>query len=175
MGWVYIGGHVSGGHYNPIVSLAVALRGKLAMHELPYYMIAQILGGFIAYALTFFIHGSIMIPKPGMGVNLLHAGIVEVLLAFVLTLIVLVVATSEKYKNNTVYGFAIGFIIPALAILGGPISGGLFNPAIAIGSSLFGALKGMHVEFSHLLMYVVGACIGGCLAAWFFKNFVQEK
>lgn len=174
MAWVYIGGYVSGGHYNPMVSLATALRGRLNWQELPSYMIAQILGGFAAFVITSFLHGHVTMPAPGPGVTLFQAFFVEVLLAFVLALVVLVTATAEKFKESTIFGLAIGFTIPALSALGGPISGGLFNPAIALGATLFGILKRMHIDYVHVAMYVGGAFLGGFLAAYAFNYFFIE-
>lgn len=175
MAWLYIGGYISGGHFNPMVSLAVAIRGNLNWKDFPSYVIAQIAGGFLAYAMTYFIYGKISVPAPGSQVTLLQAFIVEILLAFVLALVVLVTATSDKFKNSQIFGFAIGLTIPALAAIGGPISGGLFNPAIALGSSLFALTKGLPIAWPALLMYVIGALIGGYLAAQAFKYFFQER
>ncbi len=172
MAWVYIGGFISGGHYNPAVTLAVALRdNRLPFETAVRYMIAQIIGGFLAYAFVFYLKGSYVIPTPGSGINLLQAGIVEILLAFVLCLVVLTVATTERYKGASIFGFAIGFTIPALAAFGGPISGGLFNPAIAIGSHLFAAFQGTAVVWEQLGMYVIGAFLGGALAAYAYDYF----
>ena len=98
MAWVYIGGYISGAHYNPMVSLAIALRGRLSWHMFGKYVIAQILGGFTAYVVAGLM-GNVIIPAPGVHVTFLHAFIIEVLLAFVLALIVLVVATSSKFKT----------------------------------------------------------------------------
>lgn len=174
MAWVYIGGFVSGGHYNPMVSFAVALRGNLSWHDAPRYMLAQIAGGFVAFALTTFLTGNVMVPAPAAKYTLMQAGLVEVLLAFVLALVVLTVATSEKFRTSHVFGFAIGFTVPALAALGTPISGGLFNPAIAIGAPLWGMIKGMPIVWPHVGMYVIGAFLGGFLAAHAFRYFTSK-
>lgn len=174
MAWVYIGGFISGAHYNPAVSLAVTLRGKLSWIEAARYMAAQIAGGFSAFAMTAFLNGKVIMPAPGAAFTLQQALIVEVLLAFILAYVVLTVATSESFKNSQIFGFAIGFTIPALAILGSPISGGLFNPAIAIGANLFGALKGMPIVLPHVIMYVGGAFLGGYLAAYAFRHFTVK-
>jgi aquaporin Z len=174
MAWLYIGGFVSGAHYNPLVSLAVALRGRMNWNLVPHYMIAQILGGLAAYATAFLLLGKVIIPAPAAGVSLGEAFVVEVLLSFVLASVILNVATAHTYEGNDIFGFAIGFTIPALAAFGGPISGGLFNPAISIGSMAFAALKGMPISYEHLAMYVGGALLGGALAAYFFKYFHPE-
>ncbi|MCL4361810.1 aquaporin [Candidatus Dependentiae bacterium] len=169
MAWTYIGGFVSGAHYNPAVSLAVGIRSGHEWIHIAYYTLAQVLGGIIAYATTYYLHGSIHIPAPAVG--LVQAFIVEILLAFVFTLVVLTVSTAEVFKNNYVFGFAIGFTIPALVYLGTPISGGLFNPAIALGANLLGVIRGMPVMWSEVGMYVGGALIGGALAAYAFDYF----
>ena len=170
MVWIYIGSSVSGAHYNPAVTLGVALTTRRAWNEVWLYMIAQVLGGIVAFATAFYLRGTMMVPAPAVG--WLPAFIVEVLLAFVFVSIVLHVTIAKKFRASNVYGFVIGFSIPALALLGSPISGGLFNPAIALGASLFGAFKGVPIVWQHLVLYVGGALLGGYLAAIAFKYFL---
>lgn len=170
MAWLYIGAPISGGHFNPMVTLAVALRDRLPWHKVPYYMLAQIAGGFLAFAAAYYFRGLIVFPAPAAGVSLFKAFIVEILLSFVFALVVLFVATSERYRGNNIFGFAIAFTIPALAAIGASTSGGLFNPAISIGSALFHLVSRTHaVIWENLAMYVIGAFIGGALAACAFK------
>lgn len=169
MAWIYIGGYISGGHYNPTVSLAMALRGRLSWEKFGYYAAAQIVGGFLAFATTTLLFNQIVIPQPGQGITLHQAFAVEVLLSFVFALVVLVVATSKRFNQSHIFGFAIGFTVPALAALGGPISGGLFNPAISLGASLFGAIKGVSIVWKTLAMYVGGSLLGGFFAASLYK------
>lgn len=173
MAWIYIGMYVSGGHYNPLVSLAVKLTGRLSWHEMVYYWAAQILGGIAAYTVASAVLNRLSLPHPDA--ELLPAFIFEVLLAFVFGLVVLVVATSNKYKDSSIFGFAIGFTLFALSAVGGPISGGLFNPAIALGGHLTGLFKGMPIVWPIVLMYVGGALLGGFLAAHAYRYFIVEK
>ena len=175
MAWVYIGGYISGGHYNPAVSLGTLLIGRLRQNEFFRYLGAQVLGGFAAYAVAYYLRGSVAIPEPS--VAMLPAFIVEVLLAFVFVLLVLVVTHAERFKGSHIFGFAIGFAVPALVLAGSPLSGGLFNPAIALGSNLFGIIKGAHIVWADILMYVGGAFFGGFLAAWVYKylGFDEKK
>ena len=175
MAWTYIGGYVSGGHYNPAVSLGVAVIGRLHRKELLSYWAAQILGGIVAYAFASYLRVRIAIPQPGDGYSFGQALLVELLLAFVFVSIVLAVTKAQAFKNSHVFGFAIGFTVPALAVLGSPISGGLFNPAIALGANLFGLAKGTHVIWADVLLYVGGALAGGYLAARAFKYFVLDE
>ena len=137
-----------------------------------YYWAAQVAGGVAAYALTWFQFDRIIIPQPNA--SLLSALTFELLLAFVFAMVVLTVATSAKYKESHVFGFAIGFSVLALGILGSPISGGLFNPAIALGANIVGLFKGMEIMWKSIAMYVGGALGGGALAAYTFRYFGEK-
>jgi aquaporin Z len=173
MAWVYIAGYVSGAHFNPMVTLAVALRSRSTSIHIAWYMAAQTIGVFLACAAAMFLGSEIVIPAPA--VPLAQAFFVEALLAFVLAFVVLVVATSDKFKTSHVFGFAIGFTIPALIALGATTSGGLFNPAIALGVNIFGLLNGTTIVWQDLGMYLAGAFAGGALAAVAFNFFFEEK
>jgi aquaporin Z len=164
---VYMGGHVSGAHYNPAVSLAAMLRGALPQSELLPYWIAQLLGGIVAALLgNAMIAGSVPI-APGVGVNLFSAVLVEFLFTFALALTVLNVATAKGTAANSFYGIAIGFVVVAGAIAGGGISGGAFNPAVGIGLSVGALVAGTGGGWWWL--YILIPLLGGALAALVFK------
>ena len=164
---VFMGGHISGAHYNPAVSLAAYLRGALPGKELFPYMVFQILGGIVASILGNFIaDGSVPI-APGDNVSLTAAILVEFLFTFALALTVLNVATARGTKNNSFYGLAIGFMVMCGAFAGGGISGGAFNPAVGIGLSFGAFLDGSGGIWFPL--YVIPPIIGGMLAAYVFK------
>jgi aquaporin Z len=169
MAWVYIGYHISGGHYNPAVTLAVGLHGKWQWASILRYWAAQVVGGFLAFATAFYLSGHITMPQPSAPFG--KAFLVEILLAFVFAFVVLVVGVSDRFKNSTIYGFAIGFTIPALATLGSPISGGLFNPAIPLGAHIFGLTKKMPLDGTNLFLYVAGALLGAALAVHAYNYF----
>ena len=164
---VYMGGHVSGGHYNPAVSLAVLLRGKLQARDVVPYMAAQILGAFAAAAVVYLVAGRTFAPTPGENVSVLGALAVEVLYTTALCLVVLHSATAPQTTGNSFYGLAIGFTVMAGAYAGGPISGGAFNPAVGIGPIVFSALAGGSA--ANLWLYLVGPFIGGGLAATLYR------
>ena len=165
---VYMGGHVSGGHYNPAVTLAVVLRGKLHARDTVPYMVAQILGALSAAAVVYVVLGRTFAPAPGDGASTLGALLIEILYTTALCLVVLHSATAPQTTGNSFYGLAIGFTVTAGAFAGGPISGGAFNPAVGTGPILVAALLGGG-SVANLWLYLVGPFIGGALAAILYR------
>lgn len=169
---VYMGGHVSGAHYNPAVTLAVTLRGKLDAKQVLPYMISQVAGAVVAAWVSWLVTGATFAPAPASTSSAMGALLVEALFTFALALVVLNVATSTKTAGNSYYGLAIGFTVTVGALAGGPISGGAFNPAVGIGPTIVQAMSGGG-SFQHLWLYIVGPFLGGLLAAGVFR--VQES
>jgi len=169
---VYMGGHISGAHYNPAISLGMLLRGKLASRDFVPYVVAQILGSIAASAMVFLIVGKTFAPTPTADVSALSALLIEILFSLALVLVVLNVATHEGTAGNSHYGLAIGFTVLAGVLAGGKVSGGAFNPAVGIGPTLINATLGTG-SFDNLWLYIVGPLTGGVLAAVVFG--VQEK
>jgi aquaporin Z len=169
---VYMGGHVSGAHYNPAVTLAIALRKKMPMADIGPYIAAQVVGAIVAALAIRAIAGKSLPFAPGEGVDALSALLVEVLFTFLLALVVLNVAVSDRTKGNSYYGAAIGFTVAAAATAGGGISGGAFNPAVGLGPTIVHALAGGG-SWSHLWLYIVGPLAGGATAAAVFG--LQER
>ncbi len=169
---VYMGGHVSGAHYNPAVTLAVLVRGKIDATEVAPYWLSQIAGAVAAGAAVYAIVGETFAPAPAPEASALAVLLAETLVTFALSLVVLNVATSEKTKGNSYYGLAIGFTVLAGAIVAGPVSGGAFNPAVGIGPALVHALIGGG-SLSHVWYYLVGPFAGAVAAAAVFR--VQES
>ena len=159
---VFAGGHVSGGHYNPAVTLAVWLRGRCAIGEVPMYMISQVLGAIAAsyLALEFKDHPTVSAMSPNIG----HALIAEFVGTFALAYVVLNVATAKGTANNSFYGLAIGFTVVAMAFALGGISGGAFNPAVAVGITVMGLAKA-----ANIWIYLVGNFAAAAAAAYVFK------
>jgi len=138
---VFMGGHISGGHYNPAVSLAAFLRGALSGSDLLPYIIFQIIGATLGAILGNIIaDGSVPI-APGPDTPIFSAILVEFLFTFALALTVLNVATAQGTTGNSFYGLAIGFTVMCGAFAGGGISGGAFNPAVGIALSLGCVIK----------------------------------
>ena len=166
---VYMGGHVSGGHYNPAVSLAVWLRGKLDARDIVPYMTMQVLGAVAAAAVVYAVLGRTFAPAPGESVSAVGALLVEVLYTTALCLVVLHSATAPQTTGNSFYGLAIGFTVAAGAFAGGAISGGAFNPAVGIGPILVSAIFGSSGALGHLWLYLLGPFLGGFLAAAVYR------
>jgi aquaporin Z len=158
---VFAGGHISGAHYNPAVSLAVFMRGKLPARELGLYWAAQLAGAAVAAFAARYIAGSPATPafEPAIGPALLA----EVLFTFALAWVVLNTATSRDTEGNSFYGLAIGFTVAVGAFAVGAVSGGVFNPAVALGVSIMGL-----VSWSAIWIYLVSNFAGGALAALVF-------
>jgi len=165
---VYMGGHISGGHYNGAVSLAVFLRGKIDARTFVAYLISQFLGAIAAALVVYLVTSKTYPLAPGAGVSPMAALIVETLYTFALCIVVLNVATSPDTEGNSYYGLAIGFTIVVAAISGGAISGGAFNPDVGTGPIVVDAiLKGG--SLANVWLYLVGPFLGGALAAWVYR------
>jgi len=165
---VYMGGHISGGHYNPAVTLAVVMRGKLKSSEAIPYWVSQLLGAFLASAVVYVATGKTFAPAPSGGATGFQALLVEFLYTFALALVVLNVATTKQTAGNSFYGLAIGFTLTIGVAAGGPISGGAFNPAVGTGPILMSAMAGGG-GLGNLWLYLVGPLAGGAVAATVFK------
>src|SRR5215813_14458469 len=165
---VYMGGHISGAHYNPAVSLGLVLRGSFAASEYGAYVVAQLLGAIVASLAVWLVTGRTFVPAPAMGASIVAALLVEILYTTALVLVVMNVATAPATAGNSFYGLAIGFTVAAGAFAVGPISGGAFNPAVGIGPAIVHALIS-HGPIGHVWLYIVGPGIGAALAAAIFK------
>ena len=165
---VYMGGHISGGHYNPAVTLAVAMRGKLPMKQVVPYWISQLVGAILAALAAYVIMNRTFAPAPGPGVTPIEALSVEFLYTFALCIVVLQTATSSKTQGNSYYGLAIGFTVVVAAFAGGGISGGAFNPAVGTGPTIVYTILG-HGTMRDLWIYLVGPLLGGAAAATVFR------
>ena len=159
---IFAGGYISGGHYNPAVTLAVFLRGRCPAIDVPGYMIAQVLGAAAAAAIVLFMKGNP--PVVAMQPDVARALIAEFLYTFALCYVVLNVATSKGTSGNSFYGLAIGFTVLAGAYSVGAVSGGAFNPAVAVGITIMGLS-----QLANIWIYLVANFVGGAAAAITFR------
>lgn len=171
---VYMGGHLSGAHYNPAVTLAVFLAGKMPSRDVVPYMLMQIAGAIVAAVFAVGLTGSPFSPAPAPGVSAFAAVAVEFLFTLALALVMLNVAASPDTEGNSYFGLAIGATLGVGVIAGGPISGAAFNPAVAIGPSLVSAVMGAGLA-GHIWIYLVGPFLGGMAAAAIFRSTERSR
>jgi aquaporin Z len=165
---VYMGGHISGGHYNPAVSLAVLMRGKMDGKDFIPYVVAQVVGAFLAAGVVYMTQDQTFAPAPGAGAGTFAVLLLEFLFTFALCLVVLNTATAKNTEGNSFYGLAIGFTVMVGAFSAGPITGGAFNPAVGTGPILLQTIAG-NGGLGDLWLYLVGPFLGGAVAAVVFK------
>jgi aquaporin Z len=158
---VFATGHISGGHLNPAVTLAVFLRGKCPAKDVIPYWIAQVVAAVAAAFAAMFLWGKNGTPM--VITNVPVAFVAEFLFTFALAFVVLNVATAKGTVNNSFYGLAIGMTVMVGAFSVGAISGGAFNPAVAVG---VGVMK--LVSMSQIWIHIVADLAGGAVAAFIF-------
>lgn len=170
---IYIGGHISGGHFNPAVSFGVFLQKKLSGKEFGMYVLAQLVGGVLACLLVPFFTGRALVVAPQSSVSMLVPFAAEVIFTFVLVFTVLNVALPKAVAGNQYYGLAIGLSVLVGALSVGTISGGAFNPAVGL-SPLLADIATLGENGSKLLLYSVAPLLGGALASLVY-TLVHEK
>lgn len=167
---VYMGAHVSGAHYNPVVSAALARAGKLERKEAGRYAAAQVAGALLAGLAARSLTGMAFVPRPGDGVSMPTALLAEALFAFGLVLVVLNVAADRRTEGNQYFGLAIGFMVMVAGFAAGDISGGVLNPAVAAGTSIASLLTGgSSGGLGNMFLYWVGPGFGALLALRVFR------
>ena len=159
---VFAGGHISGGYFNPAVTLGVFIRGKLKAADVVPYIVAQLLAAAAAAAAVQFLRAGVAVTPmvPNVGPALLA----EFLFTFALVYVVLNSATAEGTSGNSFYGLAIGMTVMTGAFAVGDISGGAFNPAVAVGISILGLSS-----WSNIWIFLVANFGAAVVAAVVFK------
>ncbi len=159
---IYAGGHISGGHFNPAVTLGVWIRGRCPAKDAVSYWIAQFVAAAVAAVVVNYLRGehtaSPMQLKPG------PALLAEFLYTFALVYVVLNTATAKDTSGNSFYGLAIGFTVVTGAFAVGSISSAAFNPSVAVGISIMGLSA-----WSNIWIYFVANFAGGLVAGLVFK------
>lgn len=174
IGMIYMGGHISSAHYNPAVTLAFLLCKRMYKSDILGYLVAQISSAFLATLTASFLlnnHNSpVDISMLDLSSNILPALLAEFLGTFILCLVILNVAIAKGTAGNNFYGIAIGFTVMGLAYAFGGISGGAFNPAVAIGMAMAEI-----VRWSDIWIFLVANFAGGAVAALVFQLTAEMK
>jgi len=164
---IYAGGHISGAHYNPAVTVGVFLRGKCPASDVGPYIAAQVAGAVGAALLASFLFPAaieLLAAKPAASIDLPRVMVAEFLFTFALVYVVLSVATAKANAGNSYFGLAIGFTVLAGAFAVGGISGGHFNPAVSVGACL---LKLSSI--SHIWAYLIAQLAAASVASAIFR------
>ena len=170
---VYMGAHISGAHYNPAVSLAMLMRKEININDFIKYISSQVLGASLAaYVVSIMI--SNMIVQPDLQEPVAVILIAELLFTYLLVFVILNVATHPNLEGNSFYGFAIGLTVMTGAYCVGPLTGGVFNPAVSIGPSLIDLITGNGISQHFLWYYLTAPVLGSVLAVIHF-NFILKK
>jgi aquaporin Z len=160
---IYAGGHISGGHFNPAVTLAVLVRRRIGLRDAVAYWVVQFAAGLLAAVVVRTVvdptRAAAAAAMTLSGRTLLAAFVVELLFTFALCYVVLNVATSKDHPDNSFYGLAIGFTVVAGAFAVGAISGGAFNPAVTLGAAVMAMFA-----WPTLWVYLVAQVLAGITA-----------
>ncbi len=171
---IFAGGHISGGHFNPAVTIGVWLRGKCPMSDVVPYFAAQFGAGVVASFAVKALKTGLVAKAASLGgamtPEILPALLAEFVFTFALVWVVLNTATAKGTSGNSFYGFAIGFTVLTGAYAVGGVSGGAFNPAVALGLCTMGI-----VSWGSLWIYLVACTAGGIVAATVFKLVNSEE
>jgi len=165
---IFMGGHISGAHYNPSVTLGVRLTGRdhISSFHACMYVVVQVAGGFFGSVIAYAATGEtfLVAPTTGYGVALM----LEFFYTFALVSVMLNCATTKSQNANSFFGLAIGFTVLAAAYSSGGLSGGAFNPAVATGPTILNGIvnKG---TFKYLWVYWLADLVGATCAAVVFR------
>ena len=175
---VYMGGHISGAHYNPAVSLAMIIRGEISVGECLKYVLSQCIGA-VAAAYSIILLGADALAVVSKTDSMTSFFLAEIIFTFLLVFVILNVATNPDTKNNQYYGLAIGLTVAAGAFSVGEISGGVFNPAVSFGPSVLSIID-PDIEFANIVshnffIYYLGATVIGSVIASLLFNFLLKK
>ncbi len=169
---IFAGGHISGGHFNPAVTLAVTCRGKCTPQDAVAYIFSQVAGATGAAFTAKYLYAEAAVKVAAAAPGAFNTGpafVAELVFTFALAWVVLNVATSKDTANNSFYGLAIGGTVMAGAFSVGSISGGAFNPAVAVGAALMGL-----IQWGNIWVHLLADFIGGLMACCAFKTLSKE-
>jgi aquaporin NIP len=158
---IFAFGHISGGHFNPAVTTGLAVGGRFPWREVPWYWLAQIVGGLAAALLVgalFDGTADAFVSAPADGVSTATALALETIATAMFLWVILAVATDDRAAWHGVFALiAIGGFIFVAANVVGPFSSGSFNPARSIAPAIAAG------EFSDLWIFIVGPIVGGII------------
>ena len=171
MAMIYVGGHISGAHFNPAISLVCFMQKRLNYIEMAKYVAAQLCGALLGLCFFYMLTNSNftvnMIPDSPILIPL----IIEALFVLLFAWVYLAMNVMNRYKDTALPGLVLG-----LTLCGIVFAGGLFNPAVACASILCGAFKGAEsaLAIGSVMIYIVGPLLGAFAASYMFDYFKAE-
>ena len=170
---VYMGAHISGAHYNPVVSLAMLINDQIELKEFSFYLASQLLGSVVATYFIMLLGNDFEVISNTNDISSFF--VAEILFTFLLVFVILTVALNKKLEGNQFYGLAIGLTVTAGAFAVGNISGAVFNPAVSFGPSLFSFIDpqvvGANISSSDFFIYyLISGIIGSVIASYLYKK-----
>ena len=170
---VYMGAHISGAHYKPVVSLAMLINNQIELKEFSFYLASQLLGSVVATYFIMLLGSDFNVVSNTNDIYSFY--VAEILFTFLLVFVILNVALNKNLKGNQFYGLAIGLTVTAGAFAVGNISGGVFNPAVSFGPSLFSFIDpqvvGTNISSSDFFIYyLISGTIGSVIASYLYKK-----
>lgn len=170
---IYMGAHISGAHYNPVVSLAMLINDQIELKEFSFYLASQLLGSVVATYFIMLLGNDFEVISNTNDISSFF--VAEILFTFLLVFVILSVALNKKLEGNQFYGLAIGLTVTAGAFTVGNISGAVFNPAVSFGPSLFSFIDpqvvGVNISSSDFFIYyLITGIIGSVIASYLYKK-----
>ncbi len=170
---VYMGAHISGAHYNPVVSLAMLINDQIELKDFSFYLASQLLGSVVATYFIMLLGNDFEVISNTNDISSFF--VAEILFTFLLVFVILNVALNKKLEGNQFYGLAIGLTVTAGAFAVGNISGAVFNPAVSFGPSLFSFIDpqvvGANISSSDFFIYyLISGIIGSVIASYLYKK-----
>lgn len=169
---IYLGGHISGAHYNPAVTLAFWAARGMPLKTMLWYLLNQLAGALLGCLLIFLIVGTSLQVIPSTSSTSVQYTIVEFLFGFLLCMVYLTLFLTPYFRNNRIYGLAIGLSYTGILMVGQPVTGGVFNPALAAAISIVDFFD--HGEsYQYLHVYILSPAIGAIIAGNLFSYFIR--
>jgi len=167
MAMIYVGGHISGAHFNPAISFACFIQNRIKIDEMFMYIAAQSLGAVLALCFFMMITNNNFTLDMVPGSPIAGPMAIEALMVLVLCWVYLMMNVSNRYKDTAIAGIVIGLTLMAIVS-----AGSLFNPAVAIASMVCSIIKdGSCGGASSIMVYIVGPLLGGLAGSFVFDYF----
>jgi aquaporin Z len=161
IGLTYLAYELSGAHFNPAITVAALIERRIDRPRAMKYVLVQVTGSLTAALVYFAVSGQKFVPLTGETVSSVAALIVELLFAMILALVYLIITKRKEIAHLPI---AMGFLLTGAIFAAGPISGGVFNPAVALGTILFD-IGNLDNNLGNLLIYLAAPTAGGALAS----------